>query len=111
MEGFYMEVSLITVLKFFGMTMGILAVIYISLVCTPKVAKRIDDFAKNYRQKHPKPQEDERLYLVRSPFDGNHQLDMDKLYEQEKARRESSNQDILNGNDKNTNNGDVINNG
>lgn len=93
------------------MTMGVLAVIYIALILTPKMGKYIDDFSKNYRQKHPKPQEDERLYLVRSPFDGNHQLDMDKLYEQEKARRELSNK--KNHNDENIldDNGDVNNNG
>ena len=90
------------------MTMGILAVIYVALILTPKFGKCIDDFAKKYRQKHPKPQEDERLYLVRSPFDGNHQLDMDKLYEQEKARREGSNTE---NNNNLIDNGDVNNNG
>lgn len=107
-----MEFSFMTVLKFFGMTMGILLVIYIALVLTPKVAKRIEKFAIDYRQKHPKPQEDERLYLVRSPFDGNHQLDMDKLYEQEKARREDTNQKVINDDNNTLNdNGDVNNNG
>lgn len=99
-----------TVFKFFGFTIGILAVLYVALLFTPKVAKLIDNFINNYRKKHPKDPEDERLYLVRSAFDGNRQIDMDTLYEQEKARRE------LNGsNEKNNNtlddNGDVKDNG
>jgi hypothetical protein len=108
-----MQVSLITILKFFLMTMGVLAIIYIALLLTPKVGKSIDDFAKNYRKKHPKPQEDERLYLVKSPFDGGHQLDMDKLYEQEKARREALQKNEEDTNSKNTlnDNGDVNKNG
>ncbi|MCC8068457.1 MAG: hypothetical protein LIO71_01660 [Ruminococcus sp.] len=108
-----MQFSVTTVLEFFGMTMGVLLVIYIALVSTPKVARRIDKFAKDYRQKHPKSQEDERLYLVKSPFDGNRELDMDKLYEQEKARRENINQEVINNDDNNTlnDNGDVNNNG
>lgn len=107
-----MGFSIVTVLKFFGMTMGILLVIYIALVLTPKVARRIEKFAQGYRKKHPKSPEDERLYLVRSPFDGNHQLDMDKLYEQEKARREFDDKKVI-PHDNNTlnDNGDVNNNG
>lgn len=104
-----MTINLITCLKFILNTLGILAIIYMFLILTPRIAKSIDEFSKNYRKKHPKPQEDERLYLVRSPFDANRELDLDKLYEQEKARRELAQEENLN--DKNINNGDVNNNG
>jgi hypothetical protein len=93
------------------MTLGVLAIIYIALILTPKVGKSIDDFIKNYREKHPKPEEDERLYLVKSPFDGGHQLDMDKLYEQEKARRETLNEEDTNSKNTLNDNGDVNKNG
>jgi hypothetical protein len=103
-----MEVSVLTVVKFVGMTLGVLAVIYIFLLLTPKIAKLIDDGAKAHNDRHPKPPEDERLYLVKSPFDGNRTVDMDKLYEQEKARREATTNGIDDtANTNNINDGDV----
>ncbi len=97
------------------MTFGVLALVYIALLLTPKVGKLIDDYIKKYRQKHPKPEEDERLYMVKSAFDGNREIDIDKLYEQEKARRElSAEQQASNKNEQDTNinnTGDVKDNG
>jgi hypothetical protein len=106
-----MEVSVLTIVKFIGMTMGVLAVIYIFLLLTPKIAKFIDDSSKAHDKKHPKPPEDERLYLVKSPFDGNRTVDIDKLYEQEKARREASTNGLDDKNIINNNDGEVKNHG
>lgn len=110
-----MEVSLVTLFKFFAGTMGVLAIIFVALVLTPRVGRYIDDCTERYRKRHPKPQEDERLYLVRSPFDGNHTLDMDRLYEQEKARREAceaeASSDGVDGTLEDNSNGDVYKNG
>lgn len=111
MGGIFMMANIMTALKFCLSCLGILAVIYIFLELTPKIAKKVDSIYDNYRKKHPKSPEDERLYLVRSPFDGTHKIDMDKIKEQEKERQKLSEK----SNEQNDNNldsiGDVKNNG
>jgi hypothetical protein len=79
--------TLMVALKFMLSCLGILAIIYVFLLLTPKIAKAIDTLAEKHEQKHPKPPEDERMYLVRSPFDGTHELDMEKLKTQEEERQ------------------------
>lgn len=83
-----MTETLLVALKFVLSCLGILAIIYIFLELTPKISKKIDGISENYRKKHPKAPEDERLYLVRSPFDGTHKIDENRLKEQESARQE-----------------------
>lgn len=82
-----MTETLAMAVKFMFSSLGILAIIYVFLELTPKIAKKVDNVAEGYRKKRPKPPEDERLYLVRSPFDGTHEIDVQKLQRQELERQ------------------------
>lgn len=106
-----MNETLMVALKFMLSCVGILAIIYIFLLLTPKIAKKVDSLAESYRKKHPKAPEDERLYLVRSPFDGNRVVDNDKIREQEEERQRLVGKSNENDNNTLENIGDVKKNG
>ena len=106
-----MTETLMIASKFMLSCLGILALIYIFLELTPKIAKKVDSISDNYRKKHPKAPEDERLYLVRSPFDGTHKIDEEKLKSQELVRQELAKKSNEDTNNDLENIGDVKDNG